>query len=206
MKSAENSENSKKLYEDTLREICSFGAGNAAARVSKLVDKKVTIELPKVWVSSASEGLDFLPEYEKEVVVGMNSVFEGEKKGVIYVLLDMISAKKMLKNLFNQEISKIGEMEESALLELSSIIASAVVSSLANFAEIKLMLEPPTLTIDLPLSIIDHAIAKQLELVKWIFFSVASITVEGEEVNILIAFFPFFDLVKEIWKKMKGAK
>jgi chemotaxis protein CheY-P-specific phosphatase CheC len=70
-------EKEKSLYEDILREICSFGAGNAAARLSKMIDKKVKIDLPEVWISRPAEGFPFLPKEKKEVIIGINSTFGG---------------------------------------------------------------------------------------------------------------------------------
>jgi chemotaxis protein CheC len=202
----EITEKEKSLYEDILREICSFGAGNAAARLSKMVDKKVKIDLPEVWISRPAEGFPFLPKEKKEVVIGINSTFGGDRRGMIFVLMGLKEAKKLLGFVFNKEIREIGEMEESALLEISNIISGAVVGSIANFAGMKIILKPPKMTIDLPLSIIDPALAEQMETIKWIFFTVVSIRIEIEKISILLTFFPFFDLVGEVWKKMGEGK
>ncbi|HIH96601.1 MAG TPA: hypothetical protein HA348_03865 [Thermoplasmata archaeon] len=201
-----NSDKEKKLYEDTLREICSFGAGNAAARLSKMIGKRVNIDLPEVWVSKPSDGFDFLPSNKREVVIGINSAFGGDRRGVIFMLAGMEDAEKLLGFLFNRKIKEMGEMEQSALLEISNILSGAVVGSIANFAGMKINLEPPQLTVDLPLSIIDPALAEQMEHIRWIFFTVVSIKIEVEKISLLLTFFPFFDLVGEIWKKMGEGK
>jgi chemotaxis protein CheC len=193
----------KSLYEDILREICSFGAGNAAARLSKITGKRVRIDMPEVWISRPSEGFPFLPKQEKEIGIGINSSFGGEKRGVIFVLLPVEEAKKLLGFVFDREIKELGEMEESALLEIANILSGAIIGSIANFAGMKIEPDVPKMTVDIPLSIIDHAIAEQMNSVRWIFFTVVSIRIAIEKISILLTLFPFFDLVGEVLKKMK---
>jgi chemotaxis protein CheC len=197
-----STEKEKSLYGDILREICSFGAGNASARLSKMTGKKVKIDLPEVWISRPAEGFPFLPKEEKEIGIGINSNFGGEKRGVIFLLISIPQAKKLLSFVFDREIGEIGTIEESALLEVGNILSGAIVGSIANFAGMKIKPEPPKMTVDIPLSIIDHALAEQMESIKWIFFTIVSIRIEIEKISMLLTLFPFFDLVGEIWKKM----
>ena len=193
----------KSLYEDILREICSFGAGNAAARLSKITGKRVRIEMPEVWIGRPSEGFPFLSKEEKEIGIGINSSFGGEKRGVIFVLLPVEEAKKLLGFVFDREIKELGEMEESALLEIANILSGAIIGSIANFAGMKVEPDVPKMTVDIPLSIIDHAIAEQMSSIRWIFFTIVNIRIAIENISILLTLFPFFDLVGEVLKKMK---
>ncbi|HIH97808.1 MAG TPA: hypothetical protein HA346_02220, partial [Thermoplasmata archaeon] len=81
-----------------------------------------------------SEGFPFLSKEEKEIGIGINSSFGGEKRGVIFVLLPIEEAKKLLGFVFDREIKELGEMEESALLEIANILSGAIIGSIANFA------------------------------------------------------------------------
>jgi chemotaxis protein CheY-P-specific phosphatase CheC len=112
----------------------------------------------------------------------------------------------LLGFLFNKEIRELGEMEQSALLEISNILSGAVVGSISNFAEIKIILNPSKMTIDLPLSIIDSAIGEQMKAVNWIFFTVVILKIKEEKISLLLTFFPFFDLAGEVLKKMGEGK
>jgi chemotaxis protein CheC len=199
-------EKDKGLYEDILREICSFGAGNAAARLSKMVGKKVRIDLPEVWISRPAEGFPFLPKERREVVIGINSTFGGDRRGVIFIIISLKEVKKFLGFVLNKEIKEIKEMEESALLEICNILSGAIVGSIANFAKMRIILNPPKMPIDFPHTIIDLAIEEQMESIKWAFFTIVTIRIEIEKISVLLAFFPFFDLVGEVWKKMEEGK
>jgi chemotaxis protein CheY-P-specific phosphatase CheC len=61
------------LYEDILKEICSFGAGNAAARLSKMTGRKVTIDLPQIWTCRPAKGYPFIHKEEKEVGIALTT-------------------------------------------------------------------------------------------------------------------------------------
>jgi chemotaxis protein CheC len=193
----------ERLHEDILKEVCSFGAGNAAARLSKMVGKKVKIDLPEILFRRPEEGSYFLPKGEKEVVIGLKSNFGGERDGMIFLLIPPEQAIKLLEFVFDKEIKNIGEMEQSALMEISNILTGAVVGAIANFAGMKIYPQPPVITFDLPLSIIDFAIGEQLEAINRIFYTVVTLKIEEEKIFLSLTFFPYFDLAGEIWKKMR---
>jgi chemotaxis protein CheC len=190
------------LYEDILKEICSFGAGNAAARLSKLTGKKVKIELPNVWVARPADGFPFLPKGEKEIGIGITTKFGMEKRGIVFTLIQQEEARKLLSFVLDREVREIGEMEESALMEIGNILTGAIIGSIANFIGVRVEPDVPQITIDMPLAIIDGAIAKQLESIRWIFFTAVSIRIAIEKISMILCLFPFFDLVKEVLKKM----
>jgi chemotaxis protein CheC len=192
------------LSEDILREICSFGAGNAAARLSKMTGKKVTIDLPQIWTCRPAEGYPFISKKEKEVGIAITTKFGLQKRGIVINLLSVDDAKKLLSFVFEKKITHIGEIEADALSEIGNILSSAIIGSLANFVEEKLMPDTPILSVDLPLAIIDGAVAKQLESVRLIYFTVVTIKIEMERIRVLMCFFPFFDLAELVLKKYRN--
>jgi chemotaxis protein CheC len=191
------------FYHDILREICSFGAGNAAARLSKMTDRKVRIDLPEVSISKTGKVLPLLSSEDEEAVVSIGSTFGGEKKGEIFVVLPFEEAKKIIGWIFKKNESKVEEFEESALLEISNILAGAIVGSIANFIGNKIMLESPQMVVDYPLDRIKKTIDKQFKEVNFVFVAQVIIRIEIEKIEILIMLFPFFDLAGEVWKKLK---
>jgi chemotaxis protein CheC len=191
----------RKLYEDTLREICSFGAGNAATRLSKLINRKVMINVPTVWIKLPEEPY-FLPGRGKEAVIVVDSHFGLEKKGVIFHLFGLEDAKSLASIVLGTEVNKIGEMEESALLEIGNILSGAIVGSIANFIGEKIGLEQPHLTIDFPLAIIDYALGEQMRACNLALFTSVKMNAGGKEISTMQLFFPFFDMVGYIWRKM----
>jgi chemotaxis protein CheC len=191
------------LYEDILKEICSFGAGNAAARLSKMTGRKVTIDLPQIWTCRPAKGYPFIHKEEKEVGIALTTKFGLQNRGIVIDLLALDDAKKLLSFVFGKKITHIGEIEADALSEIGNILSGAIIGSLANFIEEKLIPEAPILTIDLPLAIIDDAVAKQLESVRLIYFTAVTIKIEMEQINVLMCFFPFFDLAGLVLKKFK---
>jgi chemotaxis protein CheC len=195
----------RKLYEDILRELCSLGAGSAATNLSKILDKRVRITVPKVWIKLPEDPY-LLPGKGKEIVVAIDSHFGHERRGVIFYLLSRENAVRLIEVFLNEGTGEIGELEESALLEVCNILSGGIIGALAKFLGEKIMLDPPHLTLDYPLAIIDYALGEQTEVMSLILFTSVNILAEGEEISLVLLFFPFFDVVEEVWRKAKEEK
>jgi chemotaxis protein CheC len=191
----------RKLYEDTLREICSFGAGHAAASLSKMLNQKIMISVPKVWIKMPEEPY-FLPGQGKEAVIALNSHFGTEKEGVIFHLLSLADAKSLAGLLLGEELVGLSRMGKDALLELGNILSGSIVGSIANFIGEKIGLDQPKLTVDYPLAIVDYAVGEQMRSTHTALFASVQMSAEGKEISLMQLFFPFFDIVGYIWKKL----
>jgi chemotaxis protein CheC len=186
----------KKLYEDSLREMTSIGGGHAAARLSKMIDKKVKIQLPRVWFGKVEESY-FLGEKK---VIEISNNFGVVKRGLAVQMMSQPTATNLLQLFLKEKIEEFGELEKSALLELSNILAGAMVSAIADLIEEVMSMEVPKITIDFPLSVIKRAINRQREVLGWTYFSTVNIYVEEEKISLQLSLFPFFDLMKDMWK------
>jgi chemotaxis protein CheY-P-specific phosphatase CheC len=105
---------------------------------------------------------------------------------------------------FNRKINKIGEMEESALLEIGNILSGAIVGPIANFIGKKIILEQPRLNISYHPGAIGYALEEQMQAINSCLFPSVKIRVEtkAEETFLISLFFPFFDMVGYIWRKL----
>ena len=191
----------RKLYEDTLKEICSFGAGHAATSLSKMLNQKITISVPKVWIKMPEEPY-FLPGQGKEAVIALNSRFGTEKEGIIFHLLSLSDAKSLAGLLLGEEPDDLSGMGKDALLELGNILSGSIVGSLANFIGEKIDLDQPKLTIDYPLAIVDYAVGEQMRSAHTALFTSVQMSAEEKKISMIQLFFPFFDIVGYIWKKL----
>ena len=198
----------KKLYEDTIKEVCSFGAGHAAASLSRMINKKVTIHVPKIWVRLPEEPLIF-PDQGKEAIIALDSHFGPDKRGVIFHLLSLEDSKRLVSSLLGEQIDEISGISKDALLEIGNILSGSIVGSLANFIGDKIQIGQPNITIDHPLAIIDYAIGEQMKACNMALFTSVDMSIGGEKIQLMQLFFPFFDIVGLIWGKMSdlmGAK
>lgn len=143
---------------DILREVGNIGAGNAATSMSKLIDKKVSIQVPSVKVVDFNELMDLIGGPDN-VIVGMFCRIDGEIPGSVYFLLSMESAKFLVREITNDSSFVLREADEtnlafSALSEAGNIVMSAYLSAMSDFTKINMQPTVPHLGIDMAAAIV----------------------------------------------------
>ena len=81
---------------DVLREIGNIGAGNATTALSKLLDARIDMRVPKVNLLGFSDITSIIGN-EEDVMVGILLGLEGDVNGMMMFLLDMTSAEKLVE-------------------------------------------------------------------------------------------------------------
>ena len=145
---------------DVLKEVGNIGAGNAATALSILLDKTVDMRVPKVNLLPIEAIPDYLGSSE-QVVVAIYMRVNGDAPGNMFFILNLDSAKKILRQLAGFPVSSDGEfteMELSALNEIGNILAGSYLSSLADFTRLKLHPDVPALAMDMIGSILSFGL------------------------------------------------
>lgn len=138
------------LQIDVFREIGNIGAGNAATALSKMISRKINMDVPKVNILEFKNVAELVGGPEAEVA-GIYFKVNGDISGSIMVLLDKKSAK-LLTNLLmsrNKEDDELDEMDISALKEVGNILSGAYLSSLSVLTNLKFTMSVPSLAIDM---------------------------------------------------------
>ena len=135
---------------DVLKEIGNIGAGNAATALSKMIAKRIDMDVPKVNILEFKNVAELVGGPEVEVV-GILFKVTGDISGSIMFLLDKASAR-LLTNLL-MDRSEMGdtldEMEVSALQEVGNILAGSYLSSLSALTGLSLIVSVPSLALDM---------------------------------------------------------
>jgi chemotaxis protein CheC len=193
----------KELYYDTLREICSFGAGHAASSLSNIVEKKVVITVPEVCMRSVKEQMSLMGDESKAVVM-VNSQFELGESGMIFYLATIDNAKSVVGAMTCVRIGELGELEKSAMVEIGNILSGSIIGSVSNFMEEKVFFNPPNLYINPPHKVLGATLGKQIRNDNPLLFVSVDISVEEEDISSTLLFVPLFDLVAKVWDKMSA--
>lgn len=138
---------------DVLREIGNIGAGNATTALSKLLDARIDMRVPKVNLLGFSDITSIIGN-EEDVMVGILLGLEGDVNGMMMFLLDMTSAEKLVEAVLKKEHesrddSFFDEMELSALNEIGNIITGAYLSALSDLTRLTIISSVPNLQIDM---------------------------------------------------------
>jgi chemotaxis protein CheC len=139
---------------DVLKELGNIGAGNATTALSKLINAKIDMRVPKVNLLGFSELAKAMGR-EEEIMVGTLLLLEGDVDGMMMFLLDVASARALVNSLMgkaeeeaNDDIN-FDEMEFSALREIGNIITGSYLSALSDMTRLTIVSSVPSLQIDM---------------------------------------------------------
>ncbi len=136
---------------DVLREIGNIGAGNATTALSKMLNTKVDMKVPKIDLLEFKDLSEIIGGAEN-IVVGILLTLEGDIDGMIMFVLETESAHRIVNLLMSgmcEPTQDFNEIERSALQEIGNIIAGAYLSSLSTLTRMTITSSVPYLAIDM---------------------------------------------------------
>ncbi len=130
-------DNLNPLHLDILKEIGTIGAGNAATSLSKMLNRRIDMKVPEVKIAEFKDVEDIMDGAET-LVVGIYLEFQGDISGIVLLVLDVISAKRitalLLGNAHRDALNEaFSEIEVSALEELGNILTAAYLGAISSF-------------------------------------------------------------------------
>ncbi|MBQ6813950.1 MAG: chemotaxis protein CheC [Lachnospiraceae bacterium] len=143
------------LQYDVLKELGNIGAGNATTALSKLINAKIDMRVPKVNLLGFSELASAMGK-EEDIMVGILLLLEGDIDGMMMFLLEVDSARALVNSLMGKPNDNVGnndinfdEMEYSALREIGNIITGSYLSALSDLTRLTIVSSVPSLQIDM---------------------------------------------------------
>ena len=142
-------------YYDILKEIGNIGAGNAMTALSQMLNCKVDMKVPQVKLLEFKD-VATLMGGEEQVLVGIFLGVEGDITGSMMFLIELEAAKHLIGKLMGMEIQpgELGEMETSAMKEVSNIITGAYLNSLSTLTNMMIYPSVPFLAVDMAAAIL----------------------------------------------------
>ena len=136
-------------YYDVLKEIGNIGAGNATTALASLLQSKVDMKVPQVMMLEFKDVGTLLGGEEQELAAAY-LVVEGDINGSILFLIKketaMMIAKKLLGDYCGDDL---GEMECSAVKEVSNIITGSYLNAIATLTGLTIYPSVPDLAVDM---------------------------------------------------------
>ena len=122
-------ENMSTTYYDVLKELGNIGAGNAVTALASMLQCRVDMKVPQVKVLDFKDVGTLLGGEEQEMA-GVYLAVEGDITGSILFLVKKEVAMHLVKKLMGSMASdEFGEMERSALKEISNIITGSYLNA-----------------------------------------------------------------------------
>ena len=150
------------LQADSLRELGNIGAAHAATTLSTMLSAQIEMTVPDLKILDVSRIHEFIGDDPAAVVI---FEIQCDIAGAGYIILQVPHESVIrLTNAMlgtNEEKRGLTEMDQSALLEVGNIMASAFLDATAGLLEIMMLPSPPELIIDMPLAAVETLLASQ---------------------------------------------
>jgi len=130
---------------DALTQVCNAGMEHAAAALSQMMGKGVSIEVPRLQMVHTAEAGDLL---KAQQVIGLHLQILGHVRGSILILLHEQHARGMLELLIGRPSpahEPLSELEVSALKEVGNILGSACLNAFGGMLKMPLLPSVPVL-------------------------------------------------------------
>jgi len=149
---------------DAMQELGNIGAAHAATTLSQMLSSPVEMSVPKITVVDVAELANHIGDESAALVVfelqgeiphGGYIIFYISRKSAVYLTNTMLG--------LTDPDRPLNEMDESALLEVGNIMASAFLDATAELLGFIMLPSPPVLTIDMAHAAMQSLIAQMQE-------------------------------------------
>lgn len=148
------------LQRDALQEVGNIGAGNAANALAQMINKRVDINIPLVEMVELDEYAKAISKKNEKILVAWSNIVGKTRATVLTmfslndaiditsIIVDDKNKKKIDLRKKIQKADDFPELYRSAMSELGHILGSHYVSAIGDLLGIRLMTEPPDMSVD----------------------------------------------------------
>jgi len=133
------------MQKSALYEAANIGSGHAAIALSQLMGKKIMIGIPLVELVTLSQ-LNEILNIKNKKVTQINLMVLGDAKGIMIFFLEEGKARFLCDIVMGQPkdaTKKLGDLEQSALKEVGSIISASYLNALSEMTGLSLVVSVP---------------------------------------------------------------
>jgi chemotaxis protein CheC len=187
---------------DILKEIGSIGMGHASTSLAQMLNMKVIMSIPTVYIMTPTEASDYLQK-RSEVSWAVRLGLQGDAKGNILQLLSKQFAVKIINYFFQNNLEDLGDLDDmslSVIQEIGNITSGAYCNSLASMTGLFIDISTPTHSknIDADIGLDERKKSNQpMIIINNSFF------IGEEEINSDFLFIPDDETIEKVLRKLK---
>ncbi|MFH1824294.1 MAG: chemotaxis protein CheC [Candidatus Firestonebacteria bacterium] len=193
------------IQRDALKEIASIGISHSATALSKMINKKVMIDVPKVNILSINKLADVLTT-SNELIVGIYFKVLGKVSGKVLLSFKKESALVLADILMKKSVGEtkiLAEMEQSALKELGAISTAVCLNALAEFLGMVLLPSIPHFMYDYSDSIVKSLFDEVKSDTEYVVVVDSEFKESNNKILGRFLIFPNEDAFESIWHALK---
>src|SRR5690349_5869320 len=127
-------------HQDALTELINIGYGRAAASLSQLTRRRITLEVPRIGVYAIDKAAAALREVMHGEVASVHQLFSGPVAGHALLLLDHNAALTLNSLLLDQKqpSAELHQAEREVLTEVGNILLNACLGVFGNVLHVQM--------------------------------------------------------------------
>jgi len=149
---------------DAIQELGNIGAAHAATTLSIMLGSTIEMSVPAIKVVDLTQLGEYMGE-ESAAMVAFELQGEIPHGGYILFYISRESAVRLTNTMLGMTETNrpLGEMDQSALLEVGNIMVSAFLDATAELLGLVMLPSPPSLTVDMAHAAMQSLIAQLQE-------------------------------------------
>ena len=153
-------------HQDALTELINIGYGRAAASLSQLTRRRITLEVPRIGVYEIDKAAAALREVRHGEVASVHQLFSGPVAGHALLLLDHDAALTLNSLLLDlkQPSSELHQAEREVLTEVGNILLNACLGVFGNVLRVQMTFSVPRFHVDSVEDVLPTATVQSREL------------------------------------------
>lgn len=132
-------------HQDALTELINIGYGRAAASLSQLTRRRITLEVPKIGIHEIPAAAAALREVMHGEVASVHQIFSGSVSGHALLLLDRKAAVTLNSLLIDEKClsDELHEAEREVLTEVGNILLNSCLGVFGNVLHVQMTFSVP---------------------------------------------------------------
>jgi chemotaxis protein CheC len=153
-------------HQDALTELINIGYGRAAASLSQLTRRRITLEVPKVAVYAIDAAVAALREVMRGEVATVHQIFSGAVSGHALLLLDRDAALTLNSLLIDEKYvpGELHQAEREVLTEVGNILLNACLGVFGNVLRVQMTFSVPRFHVESVEDVLKTATIQSREL------------------------------------------
>ncbi len=148
------------IQRDALQEVGNIGGGNAANALAQMINKRVDINIPSVEMVELDEFAATMSKKNEKILVAWSNVI-GKTRATVLSLFNLNDAVDITSIIVDDpdkkqidlrkkimKASDFPDLYRSAISEIGHILGSHYVSAIGDLLGLRLMTEPPDMSVD----------------------------------------------------------
>jgi len=132
--------------QDAITELFNISVGNAADSLSKMVEERVLLSVPRLVFLKRELAADYIQDHSSSRISAIQQVFKGSLSSTAVLFFPEEKSLELVRTLLQEDVplDSLTELEQDSMVEVGNIILNAILASLTEMLDMDVRCELPS--------------------------------------------------------------